>query len=161
MGLLVDRVVADYYQTNCWIIAPGPNRERIIVDPGIAIPSLNSAIAKKTSELNLKIGAVIITHGHLDHTFSLISATKDFVGIDCYVHELDRDLLTNPERAMGAQSQALVTELKNAAVITDGGRRIYWLCTKHHRDIKPIKVCMYGWRTIQVHGNGCVYTKWK
>lgn len=120
MGLLIDRVIADYYQTNCWIIAPGPNRECIIVDPGIAIPSLNGAIAKKTLQHNLKIGAVIITHGHLDHTFSLISATKDFIGIDCYVHEMDRDLLTVPERAMGAQSQALVAELKSAAVITDG-----------------------------------------
>jgi hydroxyacylglutathione hydrolase len=122
MGLLVDRVIADYYQTNCWIIAPGPDRECIVVDPGIAIPSLYSAITEKISQYNLKIGAVIITHGHLDHTFSLISATHDFVGIDCYVHDLDRDLLTHPERAMGAQSQSLVTELKKAAVMSDGFR---------------------------------------
>lgn len=120
MGLLVDRVIADYYETNCWIIAPGPRSECIIVDPGIAIPSLNNSIQKKISEHNLKIGAVIITHGHLDHTFSLISAIHDFVGIDCFVHDLDRDLLTYPERAMGPQSQALVKELTSAAVITDG-----------------------------------------
>jgi hydroxyacylglutathione hydrolase len=120
MGLLVDRVVADYYQTNCWIIAPSSNSECIIVDPGIAIPSLNKAINETLSRHNLKIGAVLITHGHLDHTFSLVSATQDFFGIDCFVHELDRDLLTHPERAMGPQSQALVAELKTAAVITDG-----------------------------------------
>lgn len=112
MSLLVDRVVADYYQTNCWIIAPGQNSECVIVDPGIAIPSLNPSIQSKLAQHNLKIGAVIITHGHLDHTFSLISNISDFIEIDCYVHEADRDLLSNPERAMGPQSQQLVTQLK-------------------------------------------------
>lgn len=112
MSLLVDRVVADFYQTNCWIIAPGPNSECVIVDPGIAIPSLNPVIQSKLAQHNLKIGAVIITHGHLDHTFSLISNISDFIDIDCYVHEADRDLLSNPERAMGPQSQQLVIQLK-------------------------------------------------
>ena len=118
MSLLVDRVVAEYYGTNCWIIAPGPHSECIIVDPGIAIPSLNPAINEVIHRHSLKIGAVLITHGHLDHTFSLISRIHDFVGVDCFVHELDRDLLSYPERAMGPQSQALVQELKSAAVVT-------------------------------------------
>lgn len=112
MGLLVDRVIADFYQTNCWIIAPTPNSECIIVDPGIAVPSLSTAIHAKLKQHNLKLGAVLITHGHLDHTFSLISATEDFIDTDCYVHEADRDLLAHPERAMGPQSQQLVTQLK-------------------------------------------------
>lgn len=112
MGLLVDRVVADFYQTNCWIIAPAPNSECLIVDPGIAVPNLNPAINAKLKQHNLKLGAVLITHGHLDHTFSLISAIEDFVDSDCYVHEADRDLLAHPERAMGPQSQQLVAQLK-------------------------------------------------
>lgn len=120
MSLLIDRVVAEYYETNCWIIAPQKNSECIVVDPGIAIPSLSSAIQRKVEEHNLRIGAVVITHGHLDHTFSLISSTQDFIRTDCFVHELDRDLLTFPERAMGPQSQALINELKTAAVITEG-----------------------------------------
>lgn len=112
MNLLVERVVADFYETNCWIIAPRANSECVIVDPGIAIPSLNPAIKAKLSEHNLKLGAVLITHGHLDHTFSLISNIDDFISTDCYVHESDRDLLSFPERAMGPQSQQLVAQLK-------------------------------------------------
>ena len=77
MSLLVDRVVAQYYGTNCWIIAPGPNSECVIVDPGIAIPSLNPGIKAVVAQHSLKIGAVLITHGHLDHTFSLISRIQD------------------------------------------------------------------------------------
>lgn len=112
MSPLIDRVIAPYFQTNCWVIAPSSGKECVIVDPGIDIPHMNLAIEKKLQEHNLKIGAIVITHGHLDHTFSLISRVDDFVDIDCYVHEADRDLLSFPERAMGPQSQALVNELK-------------------------------------------------
>jgi hydroxyacylglutathione hydrolase len=112
VSLLIDRVIAPYYQTNCWLIAPSSGKECVIVDPGIDIPNMNIAIDDKLKEHNLKIGAIVITHGHLDHTFSLISRVDDFVETDCYVHEADRDLLSFPERAMGPQSQALVNELK-------------------------------------------------
>ena len=120
MSLLVDRVIAPYYQTNCWIIAPSVGSECIVVDPGIAIPSLNPAINEVLERHSLRVGGVVITHGHLDHTFSLISKIKDYVGVDCFVHEADRDLLAFPERAMGPQSQVLVEELKSASVLTDG-----------------------------------------
>lgn len=122
MSLLIDRVIAPYYQTNCWIIAPSVGSECIVVDPGIAIPSLTPAIHDVLARHSLKVGGVIITHGHLDHTFSLISRIEDFVEVDCFVHEADRDLLTFPERAMGPQSQALVNELKNSAALSDGFR---------------------------------------
>lgn len=120
MSLLVDRVIAPYYQTNCWIIAPSVGSECILVDPGIAIPSLSPAIQEVLERHSLRVGGVLITHGHLDHTFSLISKIKDYVGVDCFIHEDDRDLLTFPERAMGPQSHALVAELKTASVITEG-----------------------------------------
>lgn len=122
MSLLIDRVIAPYYQTNCWIIAPSVGSECIVVDPGIAIPSLTPAIHDVLARHSLKVGGVIITHGHLDHTFSLISRIEDFVEVDCFVHEADRDLLTFPERAMGPQSQALVNELKNSAALSEGFR---------------------------------------
>ena len=112
MSLLVDRVIAPYFQTNCWVIAPSAGQECVIVDPGIDIPHMNHAIESKLQEHNLKIGAIVITHGHLDHTFSLISRIEEFVETECYVHQADRDLLSFPERAMGPQSQALVNELK-------------------------------------------------
>ncbi|MFZ9342362.1 MAG: MBL fold metallo-hydrolase [Candidatus Nanopelagicaceae bacterium] len=111
MSLLVDRVVAPYYATNCWIIAPARNSHCVVIDPGIAIPNLMKEIKEKLVEHNLVVGAIFITHGHLDHTFSLYSLAKDFIESDTYIHKADRDLLSNPERAMGPQSQALLSEL--------------------------------------------------
>ncbi len=114
MALLVDRVVAPYYQTNCWIIAPGRGHSCVVVDPGIDIPNINRQLREKLEAHQLSIGAVLITHGHLDHTFSLITTSDDFLDVDCYVHDADRDLLQFPERAMGDQSKALVQELKGS-----------------------------------------------
>ncbi|NBP42822.1 MAG: MBL fold metallo-hydrolase [Actinobacteria bacterium] len=65
----------------------------------------------KLEEHNLVLGAIFITHGHLDHTFSLYSLSEDFIESETYIHQADRDLLKNPERAMGPQSQALLSEL--------------------------------------------------
>ena len=110
MGLLVEQVVADFFATNCWIIAAAKNSECVIVDPGIAVPSLVAKINSKLQESNLKAAAILITHGHLDHHFSLLPLQKD-CGADVFIHSMDRDLLAKPERGLGPQGLALMDEL--------------------------------------------------
>jgi len=112
LGVFVDRVVADFFGTNCWIIAPSKSSECVIVDPGIAIPDLVGKIKEKLQSANLKPIAILITHGHLDHHFSLLPLQRD-CGAGVLVHKLDRDLLEKPERGMGAQGLALMEELVN------------------------------------------------
>jgi glyoxylase-like metal-dependent hydrolase (beta-lactamase superfamily II) len=104
MGLLVDRVIASYFATNCWIIAPNAGEQCLVVDPGIELPSMVASLRKKLAEHRLSIGAILITHGHLDHTFSLFPVASDFGCRQSLVHELDRDLLSFPERALSTQS---------------------------------------------------------
>jgi len=110
MGLFVDRVVADFFATNCWIIAPNRNSECVIVDPGIAVPNLVSSIKEKMSKANLKPVAILITHGHLDHHFSLLPLQQD-CGAGVLIHEKDRDLLSKPEKGLGVQGLALMKDL--------------------------------------------------
>lgn len=110
MGLYVDRVVAEFFATNCWIIAPSENSECIVVDPGIAVPSMVKSIKDRVLEANLKPVAILITHGHLDHHFSLLPLQQD-CGAGVLIHKSDRDLLSKPERGLGAQGLALMKEL--------------------------------------------------
>jgi len=104
--LLIDRVIAPYFETNCWILAPGGRQECIIVDPGMARPNLVNEIEQKVSDLNLKPVAVLITHGHLDHTFSVLPLTKQ-IPMRTFVTGADRFLLTDP---MGALDRGGVSE---------------------------------------------------
>lgn len=104
--MLIDRVIAPYFETNCWILAVGTGSECIIVDPGMAKPNLVNEIEQKVSELKLKPVAVFITHGHLDHTFSVLPLTKQ-VPMRTFVTGDDRFLLTDP---MGALDRGGVSE---------------------------------------------------
>lgn len=104
--MLIDRVIAPYFETNCWILALGTGQECIIVDPGMAKPNLVKEIEEKISDLNLKPVAVLITHGHLDHTFSVLPLTKQ-VPMRTFITGADRFLLTDP---MGALDRGGVSE---------------------------------------------------
>ena len=104
--MLIDRVIAPYFETNCWILALGTGQECIIVDPGMAKPNLVKEIEEKVSDLNLKPVAVLITHGHLDHTFSVLPLTKQ-VPMRTFITGADRFLLTDP---MGALDRGGVSE---------------------------------------------------
>lgn len=114
MGMLIDRVVAKYFATNCWIIAPSRNSECIIVDPGIGSPYIVKELKEKFNEYGLKPVATLITHGHLDHTFSVLPLQQDCGVTSVLMHPKDRDLLSKPERALGAQGLALLDELRSA-----------------------------------------------
>jgi hydroxyacylglutathione hydrolase len=93
--VILELVRAQYFGTNCWIFAPGKNSECFIVDPGMAIPDLVGEIGEVISKHNLKPIATVVTHGHLDHTFS-VHAFDEKYGVATYIHPKDREFLANP-----------------------------------------------------------------
>ena len=97
--MLIESVVADYFGTNCWVIATNRNSECIIVDPGIAAPSIMNRVKEVTNKFNLKPIATILTHGHLDHTFSVLPIAQGYQ-IPAMIHSKDRALLSNPMKAL-------------------------------------------------------------
>jgi glyoxylase-like metal-dependent hydrolase (beta-lactamase superfamily II) len=114
--MLVERIVAPYFATNCWILSTGAGNECAIVDPGIAVPDLAQRIIGRCDELRLKPVAILITHGHLDHTFSLLPLAREGGVSTSYVHPADRELLINPARGLGAQGLALLEQLSPTKV---------------------------------------------
>lgn len=110
--MLLEVVVAPYFQTNCWIFAPAKNSECFIVDPGIANPNLLGPIRDLLNKYNLKPVASLITHGHLDHTFSVVPLSSQYQ-IPALVHAMDRKLLLDPFKALqaGGMSAQIMAEL--------------------------------------------------
>ena len=115
--MLVESVAAPFYGTNCWILATGKNEECVIVDPGIAIPDLTNEIYEIVDRYKLKPVATLLTHGHLDHTFSVVPMATSVENSGAankyitYIHSSDRELLTYPERALSAESATLLSML--------------------------------------------------
>ena len=108
--MLIEQVVAELYATNCWILAPQANSECVVFDPGIANPDLVRAIEDALDRHHLNPVAIIATHGHLDHTFSIQPlAAKS--GIPAYIHSADRELLAHPEQALSPETTHLFKHL--------------------------------------------------
>lgn len=98
--MLVAGFPAPVVGTNCWVIAPGAGHECLVIDPGIGAPDVDSLLGDLLAEHRLRPVALLATHGHLDHTFS-IRPIAEKRGLPAYIHSADRDLLAHPERAMG------------------------------------------------------------
>ena len=96
------------FATNCWIIADAPGSECVIVDPGM--PDVSDTVAMIVNEHKLKPVATIITHGHLDHTFSIAPVANGY-DIPAYIHSEDRALLLHPERAHGPEFLATLSAM--------------------------------------------------
>jgi glyoxylase-like metal-dependent hydrolase (beta-lactamase superfamily II) len=120
------------FATNCWIIAPSEGSECIIVDPGM--PDISRDIEMIIEEHKLKPVAALLTHGHLDHTFS-ITPLADGYDIPAYIHSEDRRFIADPAGIHGeqfiAQLEAMtfvepkkVNELKNGATLELLGMKI-------------------------------------
>lgn len=97
--MILEVIAAPYFATNCWIFAPTKNSECFIVDPGMANPNLVSEIKSVLNKFNLKPIAVLVTHGHLDHTFSVQPFANEYE-IPALIHATDRKLLADPYRAL-------------------------------------------------------------
>ena len=121
--MLIETLVADAFGTNCYVLAGGRGSECVVVDPGIGIaPRLEDLLA----EHRLKPVAVVLTHGHLDHTFSVtpVCGASD---VPAYIHSGDAHLLQDPSLGFGPGTSAMFgtglewSEPDDVEVLADGG----------------------------------------
>ena len=106
--MLVDSFAAPMFATNCWVLATEPGAECVVIDPGM--PDVSHQLTEIFEKHNLKPIAVIATHGHLDHTFS-IQSIADGYGIPAYIHSEDRAFLANPEKLHGPEYAGILSGL--------------------------------------------------
>ena len=95
------------WQTNCYVVA---NAARCRVpDPGSGT-RCGGRRADLVAEHRLKPVAVVLTHGHLDHMFSVAPLCGGY-DATCWIHPDDRHLLADPLRAMGPETGQLLAQL--------------------------------------------------
>lgn len=94
--MLIAGFAAGSFAANCYIIAPGPAQDCLIIDPG---QDAGPGIEEIVSEHRLRPVAVLATHGHIDHIWS-IAPVCDNAGIPAYIHPDDRALLSDPGRGI-------------------------------------------------------------
>ena len=106
--MLIDSFAAPMFSTNCWVLAPGRDSECVVIDPGMR--DVSAQLEDLLRKHNLKPVAIIATHGHLDHTFS-IQPIADGYAIPAYIHSEDRAYLTAPEKLLSAEFSSTVADM--------------------------------------------------
>lgn len=79
------------FATNCYVIAPAPGEECIVVDPGIGV---EETLREVLTEYRLKPASVLLTHGHVDHVYSVTPVCGGELA--AYIHSDDRYRLVDP-----------------------------------------------------------------
>jgi hydroxyacylglutathione hydrolase len=99
--VLVAGFPAGSFAANCYLVAPAPGEECVIIDPG---QDAEPGIEELLDRYRLKPIAVLLTHGHIDHMWSVapVCGAKD---IPAYIHPDDRDLLTDPAKGISLLAQ--------------------------------------------------------
>jgi hydroxyacylglutathione hydrolase len=102
--VLIAGFPAGPWAANCYVVATGPGSECIVVDPG---KDAADGVAEIVREHRLKPVSVLVTHGHVDHMWSVapVAGTYDATA---WIHPADRHLLSNPMAGMSRETSAMM-----------------------------------------------------
>lgn len=130
----INHYVVGMVQTNCYIVINDETKECFIIDPGAS----GKQIAEKLRQDNLTPVAVLLTHGHFDHTASAKTLAKEF-DIKIYAHEAEADTLRDPQKNVSwmiqlKESYDADVFLKDEETLTLAGFEIKVLHTPGHTE---------------------------
>lgn len=94
--MLIAGFPAGSFAANCYLVAADPGEQCVIIDPGQdAEPGIEEIIGK----YRLQPAAVLLTHGHIDHIWS-VAPVCGAKNIPACIHPDDRALLTDPAKGL-------------------------------------------------------------
>jgi hydroxyacylglutathione hydrolase len=102
------------FGTNCYVLAPGAGEECLVVDPGIDVVDRLGEVLR---EHRLRPAAVLLTHGHLDHTYS-VTPVCGAPGVAAPVHPADRERLVDPLAEFASSGMLAMLEQQFGAPAT-------------------------------------------
>lgn len=121
--MLIAAFPAGPWGTNCYVAATGPGSECVVIDPG---KDAAGGVADVVREHRLKPVAVLLTHGHIDHMWSVTPVAGAY-DATAWIHPDDRHLLSDPMAGISPESAGMLlggdyefTEPDDVAELSDG-----------------------------------------
>jgi hydroxyacylglutathione hydrolase len=114
--VLVAGFPAGSWATNCYVVASAPGEPCLIIDPGQeSIDGVHDIIR----EHRLAPAAVLLTHGHIDHVWSVAPLSAEFE-VPALIHVADRYRLADPAgSSIVAAREQLMAMTKNSLELTE------------------------------------------
>jgi glyoxylase-like metal-dependent hydrolase (beta-lactamase superfamily II) len=78
-------------QTNCYIVAAGPEQQAAVIDPGDEVERVQDTLLKHA----LTVKFILLTHYHFDHTGAVL-VLRQATGAEVCIHEREAASLADP-----------------------------------------------------------------
>ena len=90
--MLIKTLPVGQLETNCYVVTDETSMDCAVIDPG----DESNSILNYLEEHKMNCRAILITHGHWDHTGAAAAIVEE-TGADLYIHQLDTT--SNPMEA--------------------------------------------------------------
>lgn len=134
--MLIGGFPAGSWGTNCYVLANGPGEPCLIIDPG---QDSIDGVHELVRENRLLPAAVLLTHGHIDHVWSVAPLTDEF-SVPALIHGDDRYRLEDiaGSSVMMARDK-LMAMTKNSLELTEPSE-VLLLEDQQHLDLAGIRL---------------------
>jgi glyoxylase-like metal-dependent hydrolase (beta-lactamase superfamily II) len=102
--VLIAGFPAGPWAANCYVVATGPRSECVVVDPG---KDAAPGVAEVVREHHLKPVAVLLSHGHIDHMWSVAPVAGSY-DATAWIHPRDRHLLSDPMAGISPETAGML-----------------------------------------------------
>lgn len=94
------------WQTNCYLVGDRSTNTAVVIDPG---EGATAVVNELLSSLELDCEAILLTHGHIDHLWSIPELAREHDAV-VLLHPEDRWLFDNPAATFGGPVEALAEQ---------------------------------------------------
>ena len=108
----VEKLLLGPIGTNCYLVFLPDRDDALVIDPAAEAEKIFAALNGR------KAAAVLLTHGHFDHT----AALEAFRGTPIYMHPADEIMLTDPVWSVGVKFGDLAPRPPATDFVQEGSR---------------------------------------
>ena len=142
--MLVLGFAAQAFATNCYVVAPAAGEECVVVDPGFGVVDRLEELLR---EHRLRPAAVLLTHGHADHVWS-VTPVCGARNVPAYVHTADRYRLRDPLATLDPVVVAMLAQQFGPATRWQEPDDVRTL-----QDARPLDVAGLRWGVVHAPGH--------
>lgn len=125
--MIIKTIPAGIYDANCYIVVDESTMESVIIDPGGDIDIIQNEII----ELQVRVKAILLTHGHFDHVGG-VEELSNKLNVPYYISKVDEEYMKSDKSDVFGKLPSTDNYLNENEDILIGNKHIKVIETPGH-----------------------------